>query len=136
VKRRRALLESNPPRNIRSQTHPDDEARGEALIRLRRTLPRSASAIRTAFLPAIACSSLCMPDNVLERERLLREEIERELPEFVKACAASAHFVIMHQDAFAPGLGEQRALPPRKSHQVRGLSAKKVRIVPSARRPS
>jgi hypothetical protein len=28
VKRRRALEECNPPRNSRSQTHPDDEARG------------------------------------------------------------------------------------------------------------
>ncbi len=30
VKRRRALLESNPPRNNRLQTHQDDGARGEA----------------------------------------------------------------------------------------------------------
>jgi hypothetical protein len=30
AKRRRAMLESNPSRNSRSQTHQDDEIRGEA----------------------------------------------------------------------------------------------------------
>src|SRR3569832_325132 len=47
-----------------------------------------------------------MADNVIDRERQLREEIERELPEFVEACRAKgADFVLRHQDAFAPMLG-------------------------------
>jgi hypothetical protein len=46
-----------------------------------------------------------MADTVLDRERLLREEIERELQDFVNACHANADFLIMHQDAFAPMLG-------------------------------
>jgi hypothetical protein len=43
-----------------------------------------------------------MPDNVLERERLWREEVEQKLPEFARACHANAEFVIMRQDALAP----------------------------------
>ena len=46
-----------------------------------------------------------MPDDVLERERQLRAEIERELPEFVQVCQADTDVVVMHQDAFAPLLG-------------------------------
>jgi hypothetical protein len=35
AKRRRAMLESNPPRNNRPQTHQDDETRGETRKRPR-----------------------------------------------------------------------------------------------------
>lgn len=77
-----------------------------------------------------------MPDNVLDRERLLREEIARELPEFVRACENSAEFVIMHQDAFAPMLGSRELFLLGKAIKYAGLIGKEVRIIPSARRPS
>jgi hypothetical protein len=77
-----------------------------------------------------------MSDNVLERERLLREEVERELPEFVRACAANSDFVIMHQDAFAPMLGSNEIFLLGKAIKYAGLVGKEVRIVPSARQPS
>ena len=77
-----------------------------------------------------------MPDNVLDRERLLREEIARELPEFVRACEEQADFVIMHQDAFAPMLGRTEIFLLGKAIKYAGLVGKEVRIIPSSRRPS
>lgn len=62
-----------------------------------------------------------MADTVLDRERLLREEIERELPDFVNACHANADFVIMHQDAFAPMLGSNEIFLLGKAIKYAGL---------------
>jgi len=76
-----------------------------------------------------------MPENVLERERLLREEIERELPEFVRACAGSVAVLIMHQDAFAPMLGSNEIFLLGKAIKYAGLIGKEVRIIPPTRRP-
>jgi hypothetical protein len=77
-----------------------------------------------------------MADTVLDRERLLREEIERELPDFVNACHANADFVIMHQDAFAPMLGSNEIFLLGKAIKYAGLSGKEVRIIPTAQKPA
>jgi hypothetical protein len=77
-----------------------------------------------------------MPDNVLDRERLLREEIARDLPDFVRACEEQADFVVMHQDAFTPALGSTEIFLLGKAIKYAGLVGKEVRIIPSSRRPS
>ena len=77
-----------------------------------------------------------MADTVLDRERLLREEIERELPDFVNACHANANFVIMHQDAFAPMLGSNEIFLLGKAIKYAGLNGKEVRIIPSPQKPA
>jgi len=77
-----------------------------------------------------------MADNVLDRERLLREEIARELPAFVQACDASGDVVLMSQDAFAPLLGSNELFLLGKAVKYAGLLGKEVRIIPSTRRPS
>ena len=77
-----------------------------------------------------------MADTVLDRERLPREEIERELPDFVNACHANADFVIMHQDAFAPMLGSNEIFLLGKAIKYAGLSGKEVRIIPAAQKPA
>jgi hypothetical protein len=77
-----------------------------------------------------------MPDNILDRERLLREEIERELPDFVRACEATADVVLMHQDAFAPLLGSSEIFLLGKAIKYAGLQGKEVRIIPTTQRPS
>jgi len=77
-----------------------------------------------------------MADTVLDRERLLREEIERELPDFVNACHANADFVIMHQDAFAPMLGSNDIFLLGKAIKYAGLNGKEVRIIPVAQKPT
>lgn len=77
-----------------------------------------------------------MADTALDRERLLREEIERELPDFVNACHANADFVIMHQDAFAPMLGSNEIFLLGKAIKYVGLNGKEVRIIPPAQKPA
>ncbi len=77
-----------------------------------------------------------MADNDLGRERVLREEISRELPAFARACEDSAEFVIMSQDAFVPLLGSNEVFLLGKAIKYAGLVGKEVRIIPSSRRPS
>jgi len=77
-----------------------------------------------------------MPDSVLDRERLLREGIARELREFVRACEENADFVVMHQDAFAPMLGSNEIFLLGKAIKYAGLAGKEVRIIPPTRKPS
>lgn len=54
---------------------------------------------------------------------------------FVRACAASAGFVLRHQDAFAPGLGSSEIALLGKAIKYANLVGKKVPIIPSTRRP-
>ena len=77
-----------------------------------------------------------MADTVLDRERLLREEVESELPEFVQACQEDADFVVMHQDAFAPMLGSNEIFLLGKAIKYAGLNGKEVRIIPSTPKPA
>lgn len=77
-----------------------------------------------------------MQENVLERERVLREEVERDLPDFARACAGREEVVIMHQDAFAPNLGSSELFLLGKAIKYAGLVGKEVRIVPATRLPS
>jgi hypothetical protein len=78
-----------------------------------------------------------MPDDVIDREQRLIDEIEQRLPEFVQACKAQqADFVLMHQDSFAPMLGNDEMFLLGKAIKCAGLMGKEVRIIPSPRRPS
>lgn len=77
-----------------------------------------------------------MNDRIFDRERQLVEEIQSRLPEFVAACDADADFVLMHQDAFAPGLGNDEIILLGKAIKYAGLIGKEVRIIPSQRKPS
>jgi hypothetical protein len=78
-----------------------------------------------------------MRDETMERERKLIEEIKSVLPEFVHACnTKDADVVLMHQDAFAPKLGDYEILLLGKAFEYTGLMGKEVRIIPSPRLPS
>lgn len=77
-----------------------------------------------------------MAETVLDRERLLREEVERELPEFAKVCQDDAEFVLLHQDAFAPLLRSNEIFLLGKAIKYAGLCGKEVRIIPSTRKPA
>jgi hypothetical protein len=70
----------------------------------------------------------------MERERKLIEEIQSALPEFVQACKAKdGDFVLMHQDVFAPKLGDYELLLLGKAIKYAGLMGKEVGIIPSPR---
>ena len=73
----------------------------------------------------------------MERERKLIEEIQSVLPEFVQACnTKGADFVLIHQDVFAPKLGDYELLLLGKAIKYAGLMGKEVRIIPSQGLPS
>jgi len=78
-----------------------------------------------------------MKNETMERERKLIEEIQSVLPEFVQACnTRDAGFVLMHQDTFAPKLGDYELLLLGKAIKYAGLMGKEVRIIPSQGLPS
>jgi hypothetical protein len=77
-----------------------------------------------------------MADSVLDRERLLREEVERELPEFATACQGSIDVILMYQDAFAPMLGSNEIFLLGKAIKYAGLNGKEIRIIPSPQQAS
>jgi hypothetical protein len=73
-----------------------------------------------------------MTDAKMERERKLIEEIQSVLPEFVQACSSTqSDFIIMSQEAFAPGLGEYELLLLGKAIKYASLMGKEVRVIPS-----
>jgi hypothetical protein len=75
--------------------------------------------------------------DVMERTRRLIEEIQGALPEFAHACEAKgADFVLMHQDGFAPNLGNDEIFLLGKAIKYAGLMGREVRIIPSQRLPS
>lgn len=69
--------------------------------------------------------------DVLDRERMLIEEIQTRLPEFVNACCGKEDRILIHQDAFAPKLGSGDMFPLGKAIKYAGLMGKEVRIIPS-----
>jgi hypothetical protein len=72
----------------------------------------------------------------LERERLLRKEIERELTEIACACASDVETALMREDAIAPKLRSNEILLLGQANKYAGLVGKEVRIVRPSRQPS
>jgi hypothetical protein len=78
-----------------------------------------------------------MSPEAMNRERLLIEEVERELSEFVRMCRDPRNdCILMQQDAFAPAYGPSELLLLGKAIKYAGLMGKEVRIIPSLRQPS
>jgi hypothetical protein len=78
-----------------------------------------------------------MSSEAMNRERLLIEEVERELAEFVRMCRDPRNdCILMQQDAFAPAYGPSELLLLGKAIKYAGLMGKEVRIIPSLRQPS
>ncbi len=69
--------------------------------------------------------------DALDRERMLIEEIQTRLPEFVNVCSGKEDLVLIHQDAFAPKLGSDEMFLLGKAIKYAGLMGKEVRIIPS-----
>ena len=93
--------------------------------------------LRWVLPPGRECATLLtMTAEAMDRERLLIDEIQTELPGFVQACRADAECVVVNQDAFAPTLGNAELLLLGKAIKYAGLVGKEVRIVPTPQRPA
>ena len=67
--------------------------------------------------------------TMVEKERPLRADIERMLPDFVRSCYDSADVVIIHQDSFAAGYQEEEYTLFGKAIKFAGLHGKEVRVI-------
>jgi len=71
-----------------------------------------------------------MTDSVImQRQSELVSRIQSSLPEFVKACAADADMVLLHQDAFAAAYQEDEYALLGMVVKYAGLCGKEVRVI-------
>ena len=75
-----------------------------------------------------------MTDSVIvQRQSELVSRIQSSLPEFVKACAAAADMVVLHQDAFAAAYQEDEYALLGMAVKYAGMCGKEVRVISTSR---
>jgi hypothetical protein len=67
--------------------------------------------------------------EIMQRQSELVSRIQSSLPEFVKACAADADMVLLHQDAFAAAYQEDEYALLGMAIKYAGLCGKEVRVI-------
>ena len=72
-------------------------------------------------------------NEVMQRQSELVSKIQSSLPEFVKACAAAADMVLLHQDAFAAAYQEDEYALLGMAIKYAGLCGKEVRVISTTR---
>jgi thymidine kinase len=73
---------------------------------------------------------MTMTDSVIvQRQSELVSKIQSSLPEFVKACAAAADMVLLHQDAFAAAYQEDEYVLLGMAVKYAGMCGKEVRVI-------
>ena len=68
-------------------------------------------------------------NEVMQRQSELVSRIQSRLPDFVKACAADADMVLLHQDAFAAAYQEDEYALLGMAIKYAGLCGKEVRVI-------
>lgn len=71
--------------------------------------------------------------EIMQRQSELVRRIQSSLPEFVKACAADADMVVLHQDAFAATYQEDEYSILGMAIKYAGLCGKEVRVISTTR---
>ena len=72
-------------------------------------------------------------NEVMQRQSELVSRIQSRLPDFVKACAADADMVLLHQDAFAAAYQEDEYALLGMAIKYAGLCGKEVRVISTTR---
>ena len=68
-------------------------------------------------------------NEVMQRQSELVSRIQSRLPDFVKACAADADMVVLHQDAFAADYQDNEYALLGMAVKYAGLCGKEVRVI-------
>jgi hypothetical protein len=68
-------------------------------------------------------------NEIMQRQSNLIRRIQSSLPDFVKACAADADMVVLHQDAFAADYREDEYALLGMAVKYAGLCGKEVRVI-------
>ena len=71
--------------------------------------------------------------EIMQRQSELVSKIRNLLPDFVKACAADADMVLLHQDAFAATYQEDEYSILGMAIKYAGLCGKEVRVISTTR---
>ena len=67
--------------------------------------------------------------EIMQRQSELVSRIQNSLPDFVKACAADADMVLLHQDAFAAAYQDAEYALLGMAIKYAGLCGKEVRVI-------
>jgi hypothetical protein len=67
--------------------------------------------------------------EIMQRQSELVSKIRNLLPDFVKACAADADMVLLHQDAFAADYQDNEYALLGMAVKYAGLCGKEVRVI-------
>jgi hypothetical protein len=67
--------------------------------------------------------------EIMQRQSELVSRIQNTLPDFVKACAADADMVVLHQDAFAAAYQDDEYSILGMAIKYAGLCGKEVRVI-------
>ncbi len=70
-------------------------------------------------------------NEIMQRQSELVSKIRNLLPDFVKACAADADMVLLHQDAFAAAYQDDEYALLGMAIKYAGLCGKEVRVIGS-----
>ena len=68
-------------------------------------------------------------NEIMQRQSNLVRRIQSSLPDFVKACAADADVVVLHQDAFAAAYQEDEYALLGMAVKYTGMCGKEVRVI-------
>ncbi len=71
--------------------------------------------------------------EIMQRQSELVRRIQNTLPDFVKACAADADMVVLHQDAFAAAYQDDEYALLGMAIKYAGLYGKEVRVIAATR---
>ena len=71
--------------------------------------------------------------EIMQRQSELVSRIQHTLPDFVKACAADADMVLLHQDAFAADFQDGEYALLGMAIKYAGLCGKEVRVISTTR---
>ena len=72
-------------------------------------------------------------NEIMQWQSNLIRRIQSSLPDFVKACAADADMVLLHQDAFAATYQEDEYSVLGMAIKYAGLCGKEVRVISTTR---
>jgi hypothetical protein len=70
------------------------------------------------------------PYEIRENKEVVIREIEKTLPDFVRACSSQSRIVTLKQDEFARDLEPDACLILGMAIKYAGLHGKEVRVVP------
>jgi hypothetical protein len=68
-------------------------------------------------------------ERLMQKERALKADIERLLPDFARSCRESADMLIIHQDSVAADYQDEEYALFGKAMKFAGIYGKEIRVI-------